>query len=136
MVKKAGSKLRQGRYYKFRVTALDKRGRVIEKSKVIHVVTKGGAFTNFSRVKVKDSVIRRAAGLRPGRKLKLKARAVKQDGSLEAEIHRGMRYVSDNRKVASVSRSGVIKAKAPGSCLVYAYTQSGTFTCIKVVVEG
>ncbi len=134
-VKKIGSKLRSGKYYKFMVKAVNGNGKTIAKTKVIHVVTDGGAFTNFSRVKIKKSVQKKAVKLKPGRKLKLKAKAVKQDRNRAVNIHRGLRYLSGNSKVASVDSSGVVRAKSSGSCYIYAYTQSGTFARVGVIVS-
>ena len=41
----------------------------------------------------------------------------------------------NNRKVATVSKKGVIKAKGKGKCYVYAYAQNGVFRKIKIIVK-
>ena len=46
-----------------------------------------------------------------------------------------MRYESTNPKVATVSARGVIRAKAKGSCYVYAYVQNGVAKRVKVTVK-
>ena len=41
----------------------------------------------------------------------------------------------NNRKVATVSKKGVIKAKGKGICYVYAYAQNGVFKKDKIIVK-
>lgn len=50
-------------------------------------------------------------------------------------VHRSICYESSNTKVATVSKKGVIKAKAKGSCTVYVYAQNGTYKAVKVTVK-
>ena len=54
------------------------------------------------------------------------------------KLHRkaAVSYESSNKAVATVSKKGVVKAKKPGTCVVYAYAQSGVFAKVKVVVKG
>ncbi len=54
---------------------------------------------------------------------------------LKVKKHRVLKYESSNKKIATVTSKGVIKAKKKGSCYVYVYTQSGTYKAIKVVVK-
>ena len=44
-------------------------------------------------------------------------------------------YSSSNKKVATVSSKGVIKAKAKGKCYVYCYAQNGLYKKVKVTVK-
>jgi uncharacterized protein YjdB len=46
-----------------------------------------------------------------------------------------LRYLSSNKKVATVSKKGRIKAKKKGVCYVYAYAPNGVFETIGVTVE-
>ena len=66
--------------------------------------------------------------------LRLNAKAVKAS-KLKVKMHRGMRYLSTNKKIASVSKKGIVKAKKKGTCYVYAYAQNGVYKKIKVVVR-
>ena len=51
-------------------------------------------------------------------------------------IHLGkFRYESTNKKIATVSKKGVIKGIKKGSCYVYVYTQNGLYKRIKVRVK-
>ena len=65
-------------------------------------------------------------------KLSSKAKGAK-GASLKGIVK--MRYESTNPKVATVSARGVIRAKAKGSCYIYAYAQNGVFKKIKVTVQ-
>ena len=48
--------------------------------------------------------------------------------------HRGMRFASSNKVVASVTRDGRLVAHAAGTCRVWAYAQSGVFYMIELHV--
>ena len=133
-VKKIGSsKLKKGTYYRFIVVALDKNKNVVSTSKAAHVATKGGKVTNYKSVTTKASKNR--VSIKRGSTFKLGAKAVKQSVKLKIDGHRGLRYVSTNTKVATVSTKGTIKGKSKGSCYVYVYAQNGVFKKIKVTVK-
>ena len=125
----------KGTYYKFIVVALDKDNKVVSTSKVIHVATKGGKVGNHKKVTVKKSVLKKAKKMKAGKSLKLKAKAVPQAKKLKVKKHVGIRYESTNNSVATVSKKGVIKAKAKGTCYIYAYAQNGVFKRITVTVK-
>ena len=126
VTKVAGKKLKKGTYYKFIVVALDKNNMVVSTSKVIHVTTKGGKYNNPKKVTSK-----KPKALKKGKSFKLKA---KQTGK-KIKKHRALKYESSNTKVATVSGKGVIKAKAKGTCYVYAYAQNGVSKKVKVTVK-
>ena len=133
-VKKIGSsKLKKGTYYRFIVVALDKTKDVVSTSKAAHVATKGGKVTNYKSVTTKASKNR--VSIKRGSTFKLGAKAVKQSVKLKIDGHRGLRYVSTNTKVATVSTKGTIKGKKKGSCYVYVYAQNGVFKKIRVTVK-
>ena len=46
-----------------------------------------------------------------------------------------LRYYSSNKKIATVSKSGKIKAKAKGSCKIYAVAANGVRTTVSVTVK-
>ena len=126
LTKVAGKKLKKGTYYKFIIVALDKNNCVVSTSKVIHVTTKGGKYNNPKKVTTK-----KPKALKKGQSFKLKA---KQTGK-KVKKHRVLSYESSNTKVATVSKKGVIKAKAKGTCYVYAYAQNGISKKVKVTVK-
>ena len=133
--KVAGKKLRKGTYYKFIIVALDKNNNVVSTSKLIHVATKGGKVGNFKKVIFRKGIIKKAKNLTPGKKLSITAKAVVQSGKLKVRVHRGLKYESSNKKIATVTSKGVIKAKKKGSCYIYVYTQNGIYRSIKVTVK-
>ncbi|MDO4860063.1 MAG: Ig-like domain-containing protein, partial [Bacillota bacterium] len=114
---------------------LNKNKKVITTSKVCHVATKGGKVTNHKSVTVKKAVITKAKNLKVGKSLKLGAKAVKAVKKAIVRNHIPMRYESTNKKIATVTAKGVIKAKKKGTCYVYAYAQNCVFKKIKVVVK-
>ena len=130
-----GKKLKKGTYYKFIIVALDKNNKVVSTSKIIHVATKGGKAGNHKSVTVKKSILTKAKKLKKGKSLKLKAKAVPQSLKLKVKKHVEVRYESTNKKIATVSKKGVVKAKKKGSCYVYAYAQNGVCKKIKVTVK-
>ena len=117
------------------MVALDRNGKVLSTSRQIHVATRGGKVGNHKSVTVKKSVINKAKKLKKGKTLKLNAKAVAQSKKLKVKKHVAVRYESTNKKIATVSKSGRIKAKKKGSCYVYAYAQNGVYKKIKVTVK-
>ena len=125
-------KLRKGTYYKYLIVAVNG-DKVLALSKNIHVATKGGKVGNNKSVTTrakKDKV-----SLKKGKKFKLGAKAVAQSKKLRVKNHRGIAYESSNKKIATVSGKGVIKAVGKGTCYVYAYAQNGVCKRIKVSVK-
>ena len=80
-------------------------------------------------------IVTKAKKLKKGKKLSLKAKAVPQSKKLKVRKHVGVRYETTNKKIATVTAKGVVKAKKKGTCYVYAYAQNGVFKKIKVVVK-
>ena len=127
-------KLQKGTYYKYLVTAFNGSGKLLATAKTLHITTKGGKFGNFKSVKTaakKDKVTL----AKKGKSFKLKAKAVPETKKTKVSVHRSMKYESSNPKVAAVNSSGKITAKKKGSCVVYAYAQSGAYKKIKVTVK-
>jgi len=133
--KVAGKKVKKGTYYKFILVALDKDNNVVSTSKVIHVATKGGKVGNHKSVTVTKKIAAKAKALKVGKTLALKAKAVPQSKKLKVKKHVALRYETTNAKVAIVSAKGTVKAKAKGTCYVYAYAQNGVTKKVKVVVK-
>ena len=117
-------KLKKNKYYKFYVIAVSAESKVIAQSKTTHVATAGGKKGNFKAVKLKN--VKKTLTLKIGRKFKIKASAVRQKGK-KVSVHRKLAYESSDPEVASVSKKGKVKAKKPGSAVIYVYSQSGTF---------
>jgi hypothetical protein len=125
-------KLKKGKYYKYVVVAI-KGNAALATSKTVHVATKGGKVGNFKAVKVKASGGK--LNLKKGKTFKLGAKCVAQSSKLKVKKHRTLRYETSNKKVAKVSKKGVVKAVGKGTCTVYAYAQNGVYKAVKVKVS-
>ncbi len=124
-------KLKKGTYYKYLVVAVDGSDRVVALSKTIHVATKGGKVGNPKKVNVNKSTVT----LKKGKTTKIKAKVAAQSSSMKVKKHRAIAYESSNANIATVTKKGVIKAKAKGTCFVYAYAQNGVCKKIRVRVK-
>ena len=47
-----------------------------------------------------------------------------------------LRYMTSNKKVATVNSSGKITAKGKGTCYIYVYAHNGVSKKVKVTVPG
>ena len=136
ITKIAGKKLTSGKYYKFLVIALDADGKVIQTSKVIHAATKGGSVTNAKSLTLYKSGKKVSSlTLKKGKSAKVTAKVTKQNKKKKIKNHRKTKYESSNKKIATVTANGKIKAKAKGTCYIYAYAQNGVCKKIKVTVK-
>ena len=122
-------KLKKGTTYKYYVAAYDSYGR-ITKSAVIYTNTTGGKKADIKKV----TVNKKAFTLKKGKKATIKAKAIASKGTFK-KYTSNIRYVSTNTSVATVSKKGVIKAKAKGKCYVYCYAQNGLYKKVKVTVK-
>ena len=124
-------KLQKNTYYKYIVAAVDGRGNVLARSKAIHVATKGGKKGNVKKVTSGSSKVT----LKIKKTTKIKAKAISESGKVKVAKHRGLSYESSDMKVATVSKSGKIKAVGTGKCTIYVYAQNGAFAKVKVTVK-
>ncbi len=91
-------------------------------------------YTNAKAVKVKKSSYR----LKKGKTAKIKASVIladKKKKQLSNVGARPFRYISTNKKVATVSASGKIKAAGKGKCLIYVCARNGYAKKIRVTVK-
>ena len=49
--------------------------------------------------------------------------------------HHPIRYESSNKKVATVTETGLMKAQGKGSCKIYVYAQNGVYKTVTVTVK-
>lgn len=131
----AKKKISKGTYYKFIIVALDKDNNVVSTSTVLHAATAGGKIGNYKSIKTnakKNKISIKAKG-----KFKLKSKTTVQK-KVKVKNHvgkNGVRYESDNAKIATVNKNGVVKGIKKGKCNIYAYTQNGVCKKIKVTVK-
>ena len=137
-VKKITSgKLKKGKYYRFVVIATDGEGKAIAKSRPVYAATKGGRYTNVSKVSIQSRTKAKTAlrKLKTGKSYTIKARQTKASSRLTLKNCRGIKYETSNSKIAAVSSRGKITGKSKGVCYIYAYAQNGVYTRLKVSVR-
>ena len=125
-------KLKKGGSYRFLVRAykmVDKEKITISASKVVHIVTNGGKKVNAKSINL--SKVKKT--LKKGKTLKLKASVVKQKKSTPK--CRKLAFESSNSKVATVTKSGKVKAEAKGKCTIYIYAHNGLYKQVKITVK-
>lgn len=131
-------KLRLKKNYKIRVVAYRlENGRKVKlaKSIILHIVgINNKKYTNVKAVRVKKS----SYTLKIGSTARIKAGTLladKKKKPLSNAHGKKFRYESSNRKVATVSSGGKIRAVGKGSCQVYVYARNGHAGRIKVEVK-
>lgn len=127
----SGKKLKKGTYYKFMVVAVDSSGHVVSTSKIVHAATKGGKNGNPTKVTVSKKVKKNKLTIKKGKTFKLAGKAQGKN----VKEHVGVRYESSNKKIATVTKSGKIKAKKKGTCKIYVFAQNGLCKAINVTVK-
>lgn len=108
----------------------------IKSSPLMHAYTSGASkkYTNAKAVTVKKTKVT----LKKGKTFKIKAKVVKlkKNKKLMPRTHvPTLRYISSNKKVATVSKAGKITAKARGTCKIYVYAHNGVCKTIKITVK-
>lgn len=137
--KKSG--LKKGKAYKAYVRAYvmqNGKKKYVTKSPLMHAYTGNGTkkYTNAKSVKLKN-VKKGKLSLKKGKAFKIKAKVIKinKKKKLMPKGHApALRYMTTNKKVATVSKSGKITAKGKGKCTIYAYAHNGVSKSIKVIV--
>ena len=128
------TKLNKGTYYKYTAVAYKtttEGQKVIASSKTIHVATIGGKVGNYKKVKLNKKKVK----LKSGKIFKIEAEQVPEKKKLKVKRHRGICFESSNSSIATVSSSGKVEAKKKGTCVIYIYSQSGTFSKMTVRVK-
>lgn len=133
------SGLKNGTPYKAYVKAYvkkDGKKKYVSKSPIMHAYTGNGTkkYTNAKSVKLNKNKVT----LKKGKSFKIKAKVtkVKKRKKLMPKKHAAtVRYLSTNKKVATVSKNGKIKAAGKGTCDVYAYAHNGAYKKINVKVK-
>ncbi|MBO4862789.1 MAG: leucine-rich repeat protein [Eubacterium sp.] len=124
--------LKKGTYYKYLVVAYKTTAsgdKVITTSKSVHIVTTGGKKGNPTSLKLKKSKFT----LKKGKTAKIKA-SFKKKKKVATHIAK-FRYESTDPAVATVSKSGKVKAVGKGSCKINVYTQNGLMKTVSIKVK-
>ena len=128
-------KLKNNRDYKYYIAAYRmENGKKIylAKSNVLHVAMKQSKFTNAKSI----TLNKKKVTLKVNKTFKIQAKVKLASKKKKQMVHeKAYRYYTDNSNVATVSKKGVITAKAKGSCLIYVLTNNGVYQKIKVTVK-
>ena len=108
----------------------------IRTSPMVHAFTSGGTkkYTNPKSV----TVTKKNITLTAGKTHRIKARVTKlqKNKKLISVSHTNkLRYMSSNKTIATVSKSGRVTAHAKGSCRIYVYAANGVRKTIRVTVK-
>lgn len=121
--------------YKYFVAAYKKvNGKKIylKKSPTIHVAMGEKERTNAKSILLSKKKI----VLKQGQSYQLKPRIKKQDTKKKLLNHtKTLRYKSEQKHIATVSKNGTIKAKHQGSATIYVSAENGVSVKVQVVVE-
>ena len=127
--------LKKGSLNKYYVKAYKMVGnkkQFIKTSNRIHLVTEGGKYTNVKKLQSSVSSITLKKG--KTKALKITQTYVEKNKKLVTHM-KTLIYTTSNKKVATVTSQGVIKAEGKGSCYIYITASSGVYTRVKVVVK-
>ena len=107
-------------------------GNVRAVSKTLHVATSGGKVGNNKSVRITS---KKKITLKKGKTTKIKAKSVAKSSKLKVKKHRALAFETSNPKVATVNKSGKVKAVGKGSCIIYVYAQDGIFAKVSIKVK-
>lgn len=128
-----GKKLNRSRVVKVYVVA-SKNGKEIGRTLLGHAAGSKNSHTNAKKVKVS----KKSYTLTVGKSAKIKAKIVKAKSGKKL-LGKGhcakVRYISSNTKVATVSKSGKIKAVGKGKCDIRIFAQNGRSCKVTVTVK-
>ena len=121
------------RYYVKAWTMVNGKKTYLKTSNSIHVITNGGKATNIKKVTASKSDISIKKG--KTQKLKIKSTYAKKNTKLLNHTAKYI-YSTTNKKVATVSKKGVVKAVGKGTCYIYVRAGSGAYAKVKITVKG
>ena len=127
-------KLKKASYYKYQVKAyqiVDGKKVILATSKEIYSVTKGKTYANPTKVTSEVSSVSIAVG----KTKSVTCKAVLPKNTKMKKYAAAIRYETTNKDIATVDKTGKIKAQSKGTCYVYAYAQNGVYKKIKVTVK-
>ena len=128
-------RLDNNRRYKYFVAAyrlIDGKKVYIAKSNSLHVALKDTKATNAKKVTVNQTNIR----LKAGDTFVVRSRTRLENTNKKELLHAAAyRYYTSDQSVASVSKTGKIKALKSGTCVIYVVANNGVYGTIKVTVN-
>ena len=128
-------RLDNNRRYKYFVAAyklIDGKKVYIAKSNTLHVALKDAKATNAKKVTVNQTNVR----LKAGDTFVIRSRTKLENTNKKELLHAAAyRYYTSDQSVASVSKTGKIKALKSGTCVIYVVANNGVYGTIKVTVN-
>lgn len=128
-------RLANNRRYKYFVAAyklIDSKKVYIAKSNSLHVALKDAKATNAKKVTVNQTNVR----LKAGDTFVIRSRTRLENTNKKELLHvAAYRYYTSDQSVASVSKTGKIKALKSGTCVIYVVANNGVYGTIKVTVN-
>lgn len=128
-------RLDNNRRYKYFVAAyklIDGKKVYIAKSNSLHVALKDAKATNAKKVTVNQTNIR----LKARDTFVVRSRTRLENTNKKELLHvAAYRYYTSDQSVASVSKTGKIKALKSGTCVIYVVANNGVYGTIKVTVN-
>ena len=92
-------------------------------------------FEPTSSLKLKN-VKNKTITITKGKSFTIKAKGVLANSKLKVKVHRGLRFESSNKAIATVgAKTGKIYTKKAGTCSIYVYAQNGVYQKITVKVK-
>ena len=133
-----GKKLDTTKNFKLYVVAWkwkDGKKSTLAKTLTVHIAGKDSVkYTNVKNIKLKKT----SYTLKKGGAVTLRPKAVlydKRKKQLSAAHCKELRYLSSNKKVATVTAGGKVKAKGTGECTIYVFAKNGCRRKIKIKVK-
>lgn len=128
-------RLANNRRYKYFVAAyklIDGKKVYIAKSNTLHVALKDAKATNAKKVTVNQTNVR----LKAGDTFVIRSRTRLENTNKKELLHAAAyRYYTSDQSVASVSKTGKIKALKSETCVIYVVANNGVYGTIKVTVN-
>ena len=78
---------------------------------------------------------KKSLSVKTGKKVKIRAKEILKSKNKTLKQHRKLCYESSNVKIATVSKKGIVKGKKKGKCIIYVYSQSGSYNKVKIKVK-
>ena len=134
------NKRKKNRAYKYYIAAykmVNGKKKYVAKSPVIHVAMKYEKRTNAKKITLnKAKVVLSLTNKKYKKTFKIRAKVKKENSKKKLLTHAAeLRYYTDDKKVAKVSRTGKITARGRGKCTVYVIAINGVCKKITVTVK-
>ena len=128
-------KLNNKKEYKYYVAAykmVNGKKIYIARSNALHVAMKNAKKTNAKSITVNKEKVT----IREGKTFKLKCKVKTASGRKKQLLHTDkFRYHTSDSSIATVSKSGKIKAHKKGTCTIYIFANNGVYKSVKVTVK-